>query len=207
MKRIKGLVCAPFTAFAADGTVDLEKVALQAKFYKDNGICGVFACGTTGEGSSLTQEEKKALLRAWSVQRGDSFVVIAFLGGTSIPDCIDLARYAAALGLDAVAMTAPYYQKAANVKELACTLAEVAAAVPEMPFYYYHIPVLTHVSFPMIGRRFHQFGICRTGLRCVLPALASSGLQHHLHARGQEWRDGLRQVCPTGGLRTLFRPR
>ena len=150
MKRIKGLVCAPFTAFAADGTVDLEKVALQAKFYKDNGICGVFACGTTGEGSSLTQEEKKALLRAWSVQRGDSFVVIAFLGGTSIPDCIDLARYAAALGLDAVAMTAPYYQKAANVKELACTLAEVAAAVPEMPFYYYHIPVLTHVSFPMI---------------------------------------------------------
>ena len=150
MKRIKGLVCAPFTAFAADGTVDLEKVALQAKFYKDNGICGVFACGTTGEGSSLTQEEKKALLRAWSVQRGDSFVVIAFLGGTSIPDCIDLARYAAALGLDAVAMTAPYYQKAANVKELACTLAEVAAAVPEMPFYYYHIPAFNGAYLSML---------------------------------------------------------
>ena len=46
-------------------------------------------------------------------------------------------------------MTAPYYQKAANVKDLAATLAEVAAAVPELPFFYYHIPCLTNVNFAM----------------------------------------------------------
>jgi N-acetylneuraminate lyase len=46
-------------------------------------------------------------------------------------------------------MTAPYYQKAANVKDLAATLAEVAEVVPEMPFFYYHIPCLTNVNFPM----------------------------------------------------------
>ena len=150
MKRIKGLVCAPFTAFDARGQADLEKVAVQARFYKANGISGAFVCGTTGEGSSLTMPEKKALFDAWAKQREEGFTVIGFLGGTSVGECRELAAYAAATGLDAVAMTAPYYQKPASVQDLALTLAEVASAVPDLPLCYYHIPSLTHVSFDMI---------------------------------------------------------
>ena len=147
---IKGLVCAPFTAFDGSGNVDLGKVAEQARFYKNNGVSGVFACGTTGEGSSLTMSEKKALFGEWAKQRDGGFAVIGFLGGTSVGDCVDLALYAQEVGLDAVAMTAPYYQRPATVKDLALTIAQVASAVPQMPFYFYHIPVLTKVSFPMI---------------------------------------------------------
>ena len=147
---IKGLICAPFTAFDELGNVDLGKVAEQARFYKNNGVSGVFACGTTGEGSSLTMPEKKALFEEWSKQRDGGFAVIGFLGGTSVGDCIELARHAQSVGLDAVAMTAPYYQRPATVKDLALTIAQVASAVPEMPFYFYHIPVLTKVAFPMI---------------------------------------------------------
>ncbi len=150
MIMIKGLVCAPFTAFDELGNVDLGKVAEQARFYKNNGVSGVFACGTTGEGSSLTMPEKKALFEEWSKQRDGGFAVIGFLGGTSVGDCIELARHARSVGLDAVAMTAPYYQRPATVKDLALTIAQVASAVPEMPFYFYHIPVLTKVAFPMI---------------------------------------------------------
>lgn len=149
MINIKGLVAAPFTAFKEDGTLDIERVAFQQKYYKDNGITGVFACGTTGEGSALTLCEKKALLKEWCKYKDDNFAVIGFLGGTSTMECIDLAKYAQECGATAVAMTAPYYQKAANVKDLALTLAEVASAVPEMPFFYYHIPCLTHVEFKM----------------------------------------------------------
>lgn len=150
MKKITGLVCAPFTAFGALGDVDLGKVALQAEFYKKNGVSGVFACGTTGEGSSLTMDEKKALFSEWAKQRSEGFSVIGFLGGTSVRDCVELARHAQEVGLDAVAMTAPYYQRPASVKDLALALAEVASAVPETPFYFYHIPILTKVAFPMI---------------------------------------------------------
>ena len=150
MKKIKGLVCAPFTAFGAHGDVDLSKVALQAAFYKENGVSGVFACGTTGEGSSLTMEEKKALFSEWAKQRSEDFSVIGFLGGTSLRDCVELARHASEVGLDAVAMTAPYYQRPASVEDLALALTEVASKVPGMPFYFYHIPVLTKVSFPMV---------------------------------------------------------
>lgn len=150
MSKIKGLICAPFTAFDAHGLVNLERVPLQAKFYKDNGVRGVFACGTTGEGTSLSMVEKKALFKEWSKQRSESFAVIGFLGGTSVADCRELAVYAKEVGLDAVAMTAPYYQRPASVKDLALTVAEVASSVPDMPFYFYHIPVLTKVYFPMI---------------------------------------------------------
>ena len=150
MKKLKGLIVAPFTGFTPEGEVDIQAVARQQKFYKDNGIIGVFACGTTGEGSSLTLEEKKALFREWAKYRDENFTVIGFVGGTSVKDAQELTAFAAACGLDAVAMTAPYYQKAANVHELALTLAEVAAAAPELPFFYYHIPVLTHVCFPII---------------------------------------------------------
>lgn len=149
MKRIKGMIVAPFTAFDCDGAVDLSKVERQSRFYKDNGIAGAFVCGTTGEGSALTMEEKKALFKEWAKYRSEDFLVIGFVGGTSVLECRELVQYAQACGLDAVAMTAPYYQKAASVKDLALTVAEVASAAPELPIFYYHIPCLTNVYFSM----------------------------------------------------------
>lgn len=149
MEKIKGLIVAPFTAFKKNGEVDVRKVEVQQKYYKDNGISGAFVCGTTGEGSALTLEEKKILFKEWSKFRSADFAIIGFLGGTSVRECIELAEYAAACGLDAVAMTAPYYQKASCVHDLVLTLSEVASAVPQIPFYYYHIPCLTHVGFKM----------------------------------------------------------
>ena len=152
MKKLKGLIVAPFTGFTPEGEVDIHAVARQQKFYKDNGIIGAYVCGTTGEGSSLTLEEKKALFREWARYRDENFTVIGFVGGTSVKEAKELTAFAADCGLDAVAMTAPYYQRAANVHELALTLAEVAAAAPGLPFFYYHIPILTHVCFPLIDR-------------------------------------------------------
>ena len=150
MKKIKGLIVAPFTGFTADGDLDLSRVKAQADFYRKNGVKGAFVAGTSGEGSSLTMEEKKALYKEWAAQRpGDDFALIGFVGGTSVRECRELAVYAKECGLDAVAMTAPYYQKAANVKVLAQTCAEVASAAPDMPFFFYHIPCLTHVEFPI----------------------------------------------------------
>ncbi len=147
MKKIKGLIAAPFTAFTKDGELDLARVKDQAAYYKKNGVSGAFVAGTTGESAALTLEEKKALYKAWAEARPEEFVLIGFVGGTSVKECRELALYARECGLDGVAMTAPYYQKAANVKELARTLAQVAEVVPELPFFFYHIPCLTHVTF------------------------------------------------------------
>jgi N-acetylneuraminate lyase len=76
--------------------------------------------------------------------------VITLVGGTCVADCIDLAQHAQSSGLYAVAYTAPFYFKPASVKVIAAIGAEIAKSVPGMPVYYYHIPVLTGVNFPMI---------------------------------------------------------
>lgn len=100
----------------------------------------------------MTAIEKKSVAEAWGAcaKNDEDFKVMTLLGGTSIADCKDLARHAREIGLYGVSFTAPFYFKPANVTILSDACAEVAAAVPDMPFYYYHIPVLTGASFNMI---------------------------------------------------------
>jgi N-acetylneuraminate lyase len=149
--KIEGLVAAPFTPMHADGSINVDIIPTYYKFLKDNKVTGAFICGSTGEGVSMTSPEKKAVATAWAEATKDDadFKVMLFLGGTSIADCKDLALHAKTAGIYAISFTAPFYFKPANVEVLAQACAEIAAVVPDMPFYYYHIPVLTGVNFAM----------------------------------------------------------
>jgi N-acetylneuraminate lyase len=151
-KHLTGLIAAPFTPMQADGSLNLDLIPDYYRLLKANGNTGAFICGSTGEGVSLTLEEKKQVAEAWAraTQHDADFHVITLAGGTCLPDAIQLARHAQSHGLYGVAFTAPNYFKPATVQTLADCCQEVAGAVPQMPFYYYHIPVLTGVSFPMI---------------------------------------------------------
>lgn len=149
--HLQGLIAAPFTPMHADGSLNLDIIPAYYQMLKDNGITGAFICGSTGEGVSLTTNEKKLVAEAWAscTKQDKEFKVMTLLGGTSISDCKDLARHAREIGLYAVSFTAPFYFKPADVDVLAKICEEIAAEVPDMPFYYYHIPVLTGVGFTM----------------------------------------------------------
>lgn len=151
--KIEGLVAAPFTPMNSDGSINILLISDYYLMLKSNGVKGAFICGSTGEGVSMTLEEKKEVYKAWAncTKGDDDFKVMAFLGGTCIKDCIDLAVYAYELGLYAVSFTAPFYFKPSTVAALAEACAEIALAVPKMPFYYYHIPVLTGVGHSMFS--------------------------------------------------------
>lgn len=150
-KHLHGLIAAPFTPMHNDGSVNLELIPQYYEMLKANGVTGAFICGSTGEGVSMSVSEKKAVAEAWAAcsKNDKDFIVMPLLGGTSLTDCKELAIHAREIGLDAVSFTSPFYFKPANVEMLAKCCAEVASAVPDMPFYYYHIPVLTGVGFPM----------------------------------------------------------
>ena len=150
-EHLKGLIAAPFTPMRPDGSVNTAIIPAYYKMLKENGVTGAFICGSTGEGVSMSMTEKKSVAEAWSdATAGDNdFKVMLFLGGTSIADCKELAVYAKQIGLYAISFTAPFYFKPANANMLAKACAEVASAVPDMPFYYYHIPVLTGVNIAM----------------------------------------------------------
>lgn len=149
--HLKGLIAAPFTPMNQDGSLNFDLIPDYYQFLKQNEITGAFICGSTGEGVSLTVSEKKQVAEAWAACAIDDkeFTVMPLLGGTCIADCIDLAKHAQQIGLDAVSFTSPFYFKPANVEMLAECIIAIAETVPEMPFYYYHIPVLTGVSFAM----------------------------------------------------------
>jgi N-acetylneuraminate lyase len=151
-QRLSGLIAAPFTPMHANGDLHLELIPGYHALLLDNGIKGAFICGSTGEGVSLTMKEKMQVAETWATcNRGQSdFTVMQLVGGTCLADCKQLAAHAASVGIDAISFLPPYYFKPANVQVLADCCAEVAAAAPDLPFYFYHIPVLTGVRFPML---------------------------------------------------------
>lgn len=152
ISHLQGLIAAPFTPMNPDGSLNLSIIPQYYQLLKTNGVTGAFICGSTGEGVSMTQNEKKAVAKAWAdATRNDKdFKVMTLLGGTSLTDCKELAKHAKEIGLYGISFTAPFYFKPAGVQALAQCCKEVAAAAPDMPFYYYHIPVLNGVGFNMI---------------------------------------------------------
>jgi len=151
-EHLQGLIAAPFTPMQNDGSLNTSLIPEYYQMLKTNKVTGAFISGSTGEGVSMTFDEKKLMIKAWAdVTKNDKdFKVMTLLGGTCIADCKELALYAQQQGLYGVSFTAPFYFKPANAEMLAACCKEIADVVPGMPFYYYHIPVLTGVGFAMV---------------------------------------------------------
>lgn len=149
--KIEGLISAPFTPFTEEGELNLDLIPAYYDALKRNGVKGAFICGSTGEGVSLTFSEKVSVLKAWTAltKEDNDFVLMMFLGGTNVKECKELAAIAQQEGADAISFTSPYYFKPANVEKLMQCCAEIAAAAPDIAFYYYHIPVLTGGNYAM----------------------------------------------------------
>jgi N-acetylneuraminate lyase len=148
--RLTGLIAAPYTAFHADGSLNLGAIEKQAQLLTRNHVTGAFVCGTTGEGLSLTTAERQQVADEWIKSAGPALRVIVHVGHAGMADSLVLAAHAQKSGAAAIGCLAPCFFKAAGVNELVRYCAVVAAAAPELPFYYYHIPSMTGVNFPVI---------------------------------------------------------
>lgn len=144
------LIAPPLTPFHADGSLNLKPVEQQARLLSDTNVDGVFVAGSSGEGQSLSTAERMELAQRWlNVAAGTNLEVIIQVGHNSLPDAIALAEHAQRIGADAISASAPCYFRPATVDELIDCLAPVAAAASDLPFYFYDIPPMTHVSLPM----------------------------------------------------------
>ena len=148
--KLHHLVAAVHTPFDADGGIAPDAVAIQAAFLAANGIRTVFITGTTGECHSLTCGERLTLYDAWAdAGRAHGLAVIGHVGGNSIHEARKLARRAREREFAAISSLSPSYFKPATLTHLVDWCAAIAAEAPELPFYYYDIPSLTGVSFPV----------------------------------------------------------
>ena len=148
MKRLKGLIAAPYTPFQKDGRLNLPMIEKLAEALVVNKVAGAFVCGTTGEGVSMSTAERMKVAERWQACAGPKLRVIVHVGHTSLGDCRALAAHAQKIGAAAVGCMAPFCFKPAKAEDLVAFCAEVAAAASDLPFYYYHIPCVTGVTIP-----------------------------------------------------------
>lgn len=148
--HLTGLITAAHTPFHPDGSLNLEMVEKQAEHFTKNGVHAVFIGGTTGESHSLTLEERLALGRRWlEVVQGTKMKVIVHVGSNCLMDARTLAADAQKHGAVAISSLAPSYFKPRDMDALIASMADIAGAASETPFYYYDIPSMTGVTLPV----------------------------------------------------------
>ncbi|RFM27476.1 dihydrodipicolinate synthase family protein [Deminuibacter soli] len=150
MKKIEGLIAAVFTPFHADGSLNKDMIPSLVNKLVNDGVKGIFVCGSNGEGPNMTTAERMEVTEAFISAVNKRMLVIVHVGHSSIAESKQLAAHAAAQGADAFASVAAFYFKPLHVQNLVDCMAAIASAAPALPFYYYHIPHLTGVGMDMI---------------------------------------------------------
>ena len=142
----EGAATALVTPFK-NGGVDYDAFGRLIDWQIAGGIDALVIAGTTGEGSTLTDEEHREVLR-YSVEKAAGRVpIIAGTGSNDTDYAISLSRYACEVGCDAHLLVSPYYNKA-TPKGLVKSFLAIADAT-DKPIILYNVPSRTGVSIPL----------------------------------------------------------
>ncbi len=148
--KINGLIAAVFSPMKVNGEVNPEQVKSIMDYLANNKIQGIYVGGSTGEGPLLTLEERKIISQAYIEAAPENVKVFVQVGDDCIKNSIKLAEFAADQGADGISSLPPRYFAPSTVQELATCIKEITTAIPNHPFYYYHLPVLSGVDFNML---------------------------------------------------------
>ena len=150
MMKIEGLIAAAFTPFHEDGSLNLSMIPALVDKLVNDGLKGIFVCGSNGEGPNMTTDERMKIAEGFVKAANQRLLIIVHVGHSSIAESKILAAHAAAIGADAFSSVAAFYFKPVSVQNLVDCMSDIASAAPGLPFYYYHIPHLTGMSMDMI---------------------------------------------------------
>ncbi len=146
---MKDLIAATYAPMLPDGGLNLDIVRQYGQFLKSNKVTGAFVNGSTGDFVSLNTIERKQLIEAWSKNKPKDFFLTNHVGHSNLREAKELAAHSEGL-VDAICALPPSYFKPKTLESLLFYCSEIASSAPSIPFYYYHIPLLTGVDFPMI---------------------------------------------------------
>lgn len=143
-------IAASFVPLCADGTLRLDMIPPITEHLIRSGVSGIYVNGTTGEGVSLSTDERMRVLEAYINASQGRLRVMVQVGHESLTEAKSMAAHAQALRVDAVAATPPAYFGINSAFTLVETMREIAASASDRPFYYYHIPCMTRVNVDML---------------------------------------------------------
>jgi len=136
----KGMATAMVTPMTSTG-VDYDTLAKFIDFQLENGINALVAVGTTGESATLSQEERKAVIRFTVKHVNGRVPVIAGVGTNNTEHVLDFTKAACDDGADGLLIVTPYYNKATQGGLIAHYTA--VADVAQKPIIMYNVPTRT----------------------------------------------------------------
>ena len=132
------------TPMYADGSINFDKLGELIDFNIDNGTDAIIICGTTGESSTMTDEEHIECIKFAVEKVNHRIPVIAGTGSNHTDYAIHLTQEAEALGADAVLLVTPYYNKTSQ-RGLIQHYTAIANST-KLPCILYNVPSRTGVN-------------------------------------------------------------
>ena len=142
-----GAGVAIITPMNADGSINYDGFAENIEFQIANGTDAIIVCGTTGEASTMTDDEHIECIRFAVEKTAGRIPVIAGTGSNDTKYAVELSKIAQEKGADGLLLVTPYYNKASQ-KGLVAHFTAIADAV-DIPIILYNIPGRTGVSIDM----------------------------------------------------------
>ncbi len=144
-KRIfTGAGVAIVTPMNADGSVNYEAMGQLIEQQVTGGTDAIIVCGTTGESSTLTDEEHRRVIQFTVAQVNHRIPVVAGTGSNDTAYCLELSQEAEKMGVDGLLLVTPYYNKCSQ-KGLIRHYLTVADAV-DLPMILYSVSSRTGVN-------------------------------------------------------------
>lgn len=144
--HLNGLIAAAFTPLMEDGSLRLGRIPSIVDHLERDGVTGIYVLGSTGEGVSLSTEERQEVAEAYIQAAQGRLTTVVQVGHNSLAEAKQLAAHAQQIGADAISAMPPFYFKPESTAQVIECLAEVTSGAPELPLYYYHIPAKTGVQ-------------------------------------------------------------
>jgi 4-hydroxy-tetrahydrodipicolinate synthase len=144
MPELRGIYAALVTPFDDDERVDHQRLRQIVGELIDDGVTGLFACGSTGEFFALSTDERKAVLETVVDEVDDRVAVVPHTGANSVREAVELTRHAEGLGLSAAMLVSPYYERL-SLPELRAYYCAVAAQ-SDLDIVIYNNPAGTGVN-------------------------------------------------------------
>lgn len=152
-KKAVEILCATFTPMLPDGSLNTDRIPELYTHCYNVQANGIFLNGTTGECMSLSTAERIQLVDSWMQEqqrRSHKLKVVVHVGSSNLLEAATMAEHAQSCNANGIAMVPTFYFRPKDLKDLVNQCVFVAAAAPTLPFFFYNIPPLTGVNFPMI---------------------------------------------------------
>lgn len=140
----KGSGVALITPFDENNNVNYKKIDELIKFHIKNNTDAIIVCGTTGESSTLSTDEKKELIKHVVKKVNKKIPVIAGTGSNNTQIAIEMSMYAESVGADGLLIVTPYYNKC--TQEGLYKHYKKIANNTSLPIILYNVPNRTSVN-------------------------------------------------------------